>query len=185
MDLQVSISTIREFRVGDRPKVKGRVFDTSPSGLNLTDLLFYMSNGQGDYITDTLVDSYDNESGAFEFTVNRTFPQYNTGYISLIGLSAETITATLDTGVTAGVGVTDTITISAGSIIQTTGWCKIENEWCFYSYDPDTLTLTLAERGLFNTDAATHAATVSISFAYSKQTAVPRYEFNVLNKRYQ
>ncbi|KKN36429.1 hypothetical protein LCGC14_0773710 [marine sediment metagenome] len=81
--------------------------------------------------------------------------------------------ATLDVGIDDVVGSV-LVTASAGTI-PANGFYRIESEYGEYTFSGSTVTFTT--RGVFSTSAAAHSISTTILFAATKETVIPKLEF--------
>jgi len=97
------------------------------------------------------------------------------GQIIVAALQDSGAVATLDVGIDNVVASVD-VTTSVGTI-PATGFYKIESEHGEYTFSGSTVTFT--DRGIFSTNAAAHGISSTITFAATKETVIPKLEFQV------
>lgn len=96
-----------------------------------------------------------------------------TGDIIVAALPDSGAVATLDVGID-GVVSSVLVTTSQGTIPES-GFYRIESEYGEYTFTGSTVTFTT--RGVFQTSAAAHGIGATILFAATKETVIPKLEF--------
>lgn len=161
------------WKVGDKPDVRGIITADAgiPTLLGVT-VRLYASSG---VIVSERIADYTLATGAFKLILPDVLTQRKEGLVYVSALEDSTYTRTLSVGVSAS-GTSDTLVGSTGTL-QSSGYALIESEWVAYTISGTTITLT--ERGAFNTTAAIHASGVTVKFMSVKETCTPDYPFVV------
>jgi len=161
------------WKVGDKPDVRGVITADGaiPALLGVTVRLYAPS---GVIVYESVAD-YTLATGAFKFILPESLTQSKQGLVYVSALEDSTYTRTLSAGVSA-TSSSDTLVGSTGTL-QSAGFALIESEWVQYTISGSTI--TFVTRGLFNTTAATHAASTVVKFASVKETCTPDYPFVV------
>lgn len=171
--------------IGDKPEVSGKISHYDVEGQVPQDLLFATLSltwpgNQGDLVRESLI-SVDSD-GKFLFKSTAVITQQRAGKCVVEAAVNSGATALLNGAILAN-ETTATIDGKNGSI-PSSGWLIIDGEAIAYSYD-GVSTLTLTERGSFQTTAAGHEDNTAITFAGNKYACIPLgTDYKVKDRRY-
>ena len=162
------------WRVGDKPNITGTITGNGavPTLLGVTVRMF---SALGEFLSERVA-TYTALDGTFESILPNKFDQRITqGVVYVAALEDSAATRTLDAELSAS-ALTAEISGATGTP-QASGYALIDSEWVEYTYSGTTL--TIVARGVFNTTAAIHSVSSTVSFMSTKETAQPTYRFNI------
>ena len=164
--------------VGNKPKLSGGKFYADGKALSaaLFGATIQLLEANAAYLSETPVVLDGSDLGAFSFTFPSEFVYNGSGKLVFNIFLDSGVTATIDAGVTAAAGQTVDVTATAGTV-PAAGYCIIGSEWCKYTLSGSTITLT--ERGLYNTTAASHSMSDAITFSEVKELVNTSPEYTI------
>ena len=169
----------QNFQIGDKPDHQRVIFERGTDKLRVKAINLFAATirwpkfSSGFVFVEQLMTL--NGNGEVTFKAPTALPTEAEGQIIVAALQDSGAVATLDVGIDS-VASNVLVTISVGTI-PASGFYRINSEHGTFTFTGSTVTFT--DRGIFQTNAAAHLMGDTITFAATKETVIPKLNFQV------